>query len=444
MFRSQSGPSLRFSLFILLLGCLAAIATALTFGLKDLGATHKEASRKVSSGDLSCDCGPGGTEGIGPITGPKEWCVTQQIFELSQVVAKGGLLAAACPQEGPPDDPSIRDAAIPTIDTPIKTYRLSIHVFRETGGANPAASQADVVNAVANLNANYAPWRIQFTYEWRFVDSTRYRYMDTSESGQMKSRYAISPTTKLNIYVVTHNQGGSWGTFPWDPNSRSPYGGIVLDQPHLLSAAVPSHEVGHCLGLWHSFHGVSEVTQCGDCYEPAGRSAEVGDTTGDKCSDTNPSPRNFNCADPAGTDPCSGNPWLDTPIHNFMSYSLSCATEFTPQQAGRIHAWTSNSLTGWLVLPAPPATPGAPVLTKLGGGMIQIVWADNSNDENQFEVQRETKSGPNWINQQIVATVPANMTSTTNSPGVGTFRYRVRASNSNGASAWSGWTQIKN
>ena len=30
-----------------------------------------------------------------------------------------------------------------------------------------------------------------------------------------------------------------------------------------------SHEMGHCLGLWHTHHGVDEVSECGSCYERA-------------------------------------------------------------------------------------------------------------------------------------------------------------------------------
>ena len=74
---------------------------------------------------------------------------------------------------------------------------------------------------------------------------------------------------------------------------------------------------------------------------------------------------------------------------------------------------------------------------------MTITWADNSPDESGFEVQREKKAkGNSWGSQTTVATVGANVTSTTNAPGPGTFRYRVRSFNGNGPSAWSGWTQI--
>lgn len=92
--------------------------------------------------------------------------------------------------------------------------------------------------------------------------------------------------------------------------------------------------------------------------------------------------------------------------------------------------------------PAPPAAPGTPTLTNLGGGQVEVSWADNSDNEDGFEVERKKKSGPQWIEQQIVADVPADTTTVTDAPGSGIFRYRVRAYNAVGESAWSGWRQI--
>ena len=127
-----------------------------------------------------------------------------------------------------------------------------------------------------------------------------------------------------------------------------------------------------------------------------------------------------------------------------MGYALFCPDQFTSQQAGRIHCWTDDLLAGWLVLPEPPSVPGAPTLTKIGGGVIKVAWADNSGNETGFQVQREKKSGSIWIETQIVADVGANVTTVNDSPETGTFHYRVRAYNGIGNSLWSAWTQVKN
>ena len=72
---------------------------------------------------------------------PGEWCWTQQQYLASQKGGAAGPLAL-CAELGPCDNPVGRDAAIPTAATPIKTVRLSIHVFCEDNGASPAATLA--------------------------------------------------------------------------------------------------------------------------------------------------------------------------------------------------------------------------------------------------------------------------------------------------------------
>lgn len=280
---------------------------------------------------------------------PGEPCGTWQRYVAGRAArGEGDPLIDACAVLGPCDDPVTRDASIPDGSTPIKTIRLSIHVFCDGSGANCGATQQEVDDLVAWLNTHYAPWRIQFVHESEFINDNKYYVLSSNEERGMKRSYADSPRTKLNIYI-TDTSNISWGTFPWDRNALKDQGGVVLDSDHLFGAdPLPVHEVGHCLGLWHTFHGVEEVPACSDCYEPAGRSAQVGDVTGDFVSETAPTPRNYACADPAGNDACSGAPWAPTSLTNFMGYGWSCASEFTAEQAGRMHCWTEDVLSGWL------------------------------------------------------------------------------------------------
>lgn len=92
--------------------------------------------------------------------------------------------------------------------------------------------------------------------------------------------------------------------------------------------------------------------------------------------------------------------------------------------------------------PTPPAAPGTPTLVK-SGSTVNVFWTDNSNNEAGFEIQREKKlSGNKWGNQSLVGTVGANVTTLSDSPGSGTFRYRVRSYNSAGTSSWTSWAQV--
>lgn len=282
-----------------------------------------------------------------------DWCGTEERY-LARMLALGSSRdAALCGTLGTCDTVAERDAHIPTGATPIKTYRMSIHVFCDDAGANCTASQASVDAQMVTLNTNYLPWRIQFVYETEFINSTLYRSWDPQEEAAMKAAYAKAPTQKLNVYVVVNSGSYSVATFPWDPDCLTYMGGIVMHQPMFGGGvATLAHEVGHCLGLWHTHHGVSEVSGCIDCRELAGTPS---DTTGDYCSQTVPTPVNYNCADPGGTDACNGVAWGVTDFRNYMGYApSSCRTEFESQQAGRFHCWPEQVLTGWLTTTTPP------------------------------------------------------------------------------------------
>ena len=111
-----------------------------------------------------------------------------------------------------------------------------------------------------------------------------------------------------------------------------------------------THEIGHCLGLWHTHHGVSEVSSCSDCYEYAGVNGvphPEADYRGDFASDTPPTPRNYNCSPPGGSD-CQGTSWGATQPENYMGYGPDgCLSLFTTQQKKRQQCWTQSELSSW-------------------------------------------------------------------------------------------------
>ncbi len=284
-----------------------------------------------------------------------DWCGTETRFREKARKAKASL--TGCPIEGPPDMATNRDASIPTVATPIKVMRLRFCVFRETDGSNAAATQADVEAQVAQLNADFLPYRIQFIHQTEFINDSRYRYVLglSAELSGMKSRYVVAPQAQHNVYVASVEAFLGLSTFPWDADALGVEGGTVVHAGTFgAGQKTLTHELGHALGLWHTHHGVSEVEACSDCYERS--DGQDGDSTGDFCSDTPPTPRNFDCAPPGGLDSCSGMAWGPTAPQNYMGYGPdACLSEFTPQQAGRFHGWITNQLTGWLFNSSGPA-----------------------------------------------------------------------------------------
>jgi PKD repeat protein len=89
--------------------------------------------------------------------------------------------------------------------------------------------------------------------------------------------------------------------------------------------------------------------------------------------------------------------------------------------------------------PASAATvPNAPsgLAAHVGSGVIALVWADNASDETGFEIERCAKTSSGCAFAPI-ATTGTNAAGYADVSALGAYRYRVRAVNAAGASAWS-------
>lgn len=201
-------------------------------------------------------------------------------------------------------------------DVPMPMLRAQVDVLNEaysgtTGGANtPYRFVLAGVDRTTNLNwFNAGP--------------------DTAAEREMKTALHIGNAAVLNFY--TNNAGGfllGWATFPfWYAGDPAMDGVVCLYSSLPGGSEVPynegdtgTHEVGHWLGLFHTFQG--------------GCAANNNDFVADTPSERKPA---FGC--PTGQDSCPGA-GLD-PIENFMDYTDDpCMYKFTTGQSARMEALT--------------------------------------------------------------------------------------------------------
>jgi hypothetical protein len=195
------------------------------------------------------------------------------------------------------------------------------------------AAQIRVLNESFSGTTGGASTRFRFALRstTRTIDARWFSLSQGSRTERaMKQELRVGGARTLNIYTAQLKRSLlGWATFPFNYAADPSYDGVVLLHSSLPGGTVRhynagdtgTHEVGHWLGLFHTFEGGCTGS---------------GDGVGDTPAEASPA---FEC--PTGRNTCA-SPGLD-PITNFMDYTYdSCMFRFTSGQATRIsQAWTA-------------------------------------------------------------------------------------------------------
>ncbi len=215
------------------------------------------------------------------------------------------------------------------------TINVYFHVINKGSGISNGDVSSTMINNQMNvLNSAFAAtgWSFTLAATTRTTNSTWYTAgPNTTAETQMKNALRQGTADDLNIY--SSNPGGGllgWATFPSSYASNPKKDGVVVLFSSLPGgSAAPynlgdtaTHEVGHWMGLYHTFQG------------GCARQATGGDGVADTPAEKSPA---YGC--PIGRDSCRNIAGLD-PVQNFMDYSDdACMDRFSAGQDTRMDSF---------------------------------------------------------------------------------------------------------
>jgi hypothetical protein len=248
------------------------------------------------------------------------------------------------------------------VQTPSNNYvvRIFIHVMRrDDGSGGQDATSVETAKQIlvnmfeplgicVSLLGSDEIWSTNYYDYWAIGDFTK----DGDGDGKMDNFHPNSHTDAVDIYLFGEDSGLQGGKAAKIPSTSLVLGGNMFST-NLIASPIIAHELGHCLGLYHTNHGFEE------CGEDAGGCPKLVNlsnwaTCGDFVSDTQQDPSygqtTLACNWTGGTCPYVSNQdangaFYIPDMHNIMVKYMApyCYWYFTTGQGDRIRYIIANS-----------------------------------------------------------------------------------------------------
>lgn len=215
-------------------------------------------------------------------------------------------------------------------------FRIYVHVVRSSNG--DGLSKTIASDIVTSLNKYYSGTHVSFTLLGSdYIDNNTYYLMTSSKEDAEALFKNNSRDDAIEIYVISNgaylNAAGSAQGIP----STAYY----VNNEYYKESTL-AHEMGHCLGLWHTHHGTYHEDDTGIPEFVNGTNSAW---AGDYIVDTPADPNKWSGGKYAGGDltDANGDKYNPDPT-NLMSYNMKVyRTKFTTNQIERIHDFIQNT-----------------------------------------------------------------------------------------------------
>lgn len=218
------------------------------------------------------------------------------------------------------------------------TLNIFVHIVRSTNGQGLNTSILSTI--LSNLNNSFTSSNIQFSLAGSdYIDNDNFYGNLVGKENQL---FGINiHTNAINIYVLgTSTNWGAAGMAQSIPSIA-----YIVHGNYYNTSSLP-HEMGHCLGLYHTHHGTvtetgGDINQCSELV-----SGSNSTTCGDYISDTRADPNvwSSNSCNYSGTLTDANGQFYNPDPSNLMSYSYKpCRNLFTPLQSDRMNNFILNT-----------------------------------------------------------------------------------------------------